>query len=103
MIWFWIGGLLAAVGLTAWNRWIGAGWVRRTVAVPLAVWVISTGSAVFFTWRAFHAAKAADASQKASQMAQNIEWAMNATMAGLIGLGVIAVMLLVAMLRRGRV
>lgn len=94
---------MAAVGLTAWNRWIGAGWVRKTMAVPLVMWVVSTGLALFFTLRAFHAVEAADASQKASQMAQNIAWAMNATVAGLIGLGVIAVLLLVATLRRGRV
>jgi hypothetical protein len=102
MLWFWIGGCLAAVGLTAWIRWIAAGWVRKTTAVPLLVWVLSTGLAVFFTWRAFHVIEAADASQKAFLMAQNIGWAMNATVGGIIGLGVVAIVLLVATLRRGR-
>jgi len=107
MVWFWIGGCLAAVGLTAWIRWIAdgpgaAGWVRKTLAVPLLVWVLSTGLAVFFTWRAFHVIEAADASEKAFLMAQNIGWAMNATLGGLIGLGVLAILLLVVTLRRGR-
>jgi hypothetical protein len=100
MVWFWIGGCLAAVGLTAWIRWIGEGWVRKTAAVPLVVWVVSVGLAVFFTLRAYHAVEAADASQKAFLMAKNIGWAMNTTMGGLIGLGLIAVLLLAATLRR---
>jgi hypothetical protein len=44
----------------------------------------------------------AEASKKAALMAQSIGWAMNTTMSGIIGLGVIAIMLLAATLGRGR-
>ena len=98
MVWFWIGGWLAAGGLTAWVRWLsmrpGApGWWRRLMAVPFVVWVLSVGVAVFFAWRMFHAVEAAVASEKAALMAQNIVWAMNATLVGILGLGAFAVLL----------
>jgi hypothetical protein len=104
MVWFWIGSGLAAVGLTAWARWLSrrpgaAGWIKKIALAPLVVWILSVGVAVFFTWKVFHDLEAADASEKAFLMAQNITWAMNATLAGIIGLGIIAVVLLVVNLR----
>ena len=84
----------------AWCRRVGEGWVRKASFVPMVVWVVSVGLGVFFTLRAYHAIEAADASEKASLMAWNIGWAMNTTMGGIIGLGLIAILLLAATLRR---
>ena len=105
MVWFWIGGGLAAGVLTAWVKWLAwwprvPGWTKRLLPVPFVVLGLSVGVAAFFTWKAFHDVKAADASEKASLMAQNISWAMNATLVGIIGLGMFAVLLIVLTLRR---
>jgi hypothetical protein len=105
MIWFWIGAGLAAGGLAAWARWLAkragaAGWIGKIAPAPVIVWILSVGAAAFFAFKAFHDLETADAPEKASLMAQNIAWAMNATLAGIIGLGMIAVLLLVLTLRR---
>ena len=91
--------------LTAWVRWLVLWprvprWAKKLIPVPFVVLGLSVGVAAFFTWKSFHVVKAADASEKASLMAQNISWAMNATLAGIIGLAMFAVLLLVLTLRR---
>jgi hypothetical protein len=98
MVWFWIGGGLAAAGLTAWARWLAKRpwaprWWRRLTAVPFIIWVLSVGVAAYFTWRAFHVVEAAAASEKAALMALSIAWGMNATLIGIVGLGVVAMVL----------
>lgn len=105
MLWFWIGAALAAGVLSTWVKYLavrpGADpWIRKITAAPFIVLGLSVGPAVYFTWKAFHVVEAADASQKAALMAQNISWAMNATLAGIIGLGAIAILLLVITLKR---
>lgn len=105
VVWFWIGGGLAAGVLTAWVKWLALWprvprWTSKLFPVPFVVLGLSVGVAAYFTWKSFHDVKAADASEKASLMAQNISWAMNATLVGIIGLVLFAVLLAVLTLRR---
>lgn len=105
MLWFWIGAGLATGVLSTWVKWLavrpGADpWIKKITAAPFIVLGLSVGPAAYFTWKSFHDVEAADASEKASLMAQNISRAMNATLAGIIGLGAIAILLLVLTLKR---
>jgi hypothetical protein len=81
-----IGQLVFALALFAWGRWVGrrqggAGW-RCLAWVPLIAGGIAlTGiawSSVYFA-RAFDAVETADASMKATLLAENISSAMNTT------------------------
>ena len=107
MVWYWIGGALSAGMLTAWIKLMALrpgmpGWLRKISVAPFVVLFLSVGVAVYFTFKTYSDLEAADASEKASLMAQNITWAMHATLAGAIGLGAIAVLLVVLSLRRRR-
>ena len=98
MVWFWLGGTIAAAGLTWWAHRLARqpatpGWLRWLAALPGLVWVASVAVSAWFTWRAFADLAEAPAHEKQAVLAGNVSWAMNATGLGVIGLVAVAAVL----------